>query len=228
MKLLIIAALATTLSLEARTFTSADGSKTMEAELIAYRPATDTIVFRAKGRDARATAKASAFSEEDQAYFKEFHKESSKRTALDISVKDKSESFEKEGGLYAYNKRKESFMVSIANRGDFDLEDLTAKYDIYVSKYDKAGKKVTEVVSGESSISTIHGNLDEQFETKPVEVTIDCSTSSSCPKCKAQAASVKRERVLGIHIRVFDGDDEMLTEDYSSNSVRAAAAKRER
>lgn len=222
-KVLAFALLALAASLDARTFTSADGSKTMEAELIAYRPSTDTVVIRMEGRSARTTVKASAFSKEDQVYFKEFLKEASKRESLNISVKDQSDSFEQEGGIYTYEKQKESFTVSVANRGEFEFEDLTAKYDIYVSKYDKAGKKVVEVVSGESSIDKIHRNLDEQFDTDGVEVTVDCSTSSSCPKCKTHAASVKRERVIGIHVRVYDSEDELLTEYYSSNSVRSAA-----
>lgn len=225
MKPLLFAALATIASLEARTFTSADGSKTMEAELIAYRPSTDTVVIRMQGRSARSTVKASAFSKEDQAYFKEFLKEASKRDSLKISVKEESDTFKNEGGLYIYKKQKESFTVSVANRGEFDFEDLTAKYDIYLSKFDRAGKKTVEVVSGEASIDTIHSNLDDQFETKAVEVTVDCSTTSSCPKCQNQAASVKRERVLGLHVRIYDAEDELLTEYYSSNSVRAAAEK---
>ncbi|MGB1131154.1 MAG: hypothetical protein ACPG4K_13970, partial [Haloferula sp.] len=135
MKLLFFVALATIASLEARTFTSADGSKTMEAELIAYRPSTDTVVIRMQGRSARSTVKASAFSKEDQAYFKEFLKEASKRDSLKISVKEESDTFKNEGGLYIYKKQKESFTVSVANRGEFDFEDLTAKYDIYLSKF---------------------------------------------------------------------------------------------
>lgn len=226
MRIFIIALLAATISLEARTFTSADGSKTMEAELISYRPSTDTIVFRVKGKSARSTAKASAFSKKDQAYFQEFLKESTKRESLDISLKEESDSFKKEGGIYTYKKQKEHYTISVANRGDFDFEDLTAKYDIYVSKFDKNGKKAVEVVSGEASIESIHSNLDEQFETESVELTVDCTTSSSCPKCKTHASSVKRERVIGLHVRIYDAEDELLTEHYSSNSVRSAAEKK--
>ena len=226
MRILILAILAATITMEARTFTSADGSKTMEAELISFRPSTDTVVFRTKGRSARSTSKASAFSKQDQAYFQEFLKQSTKRESLNISLKEQSDNFKTEGGIYSYKKKKEHYTVSIANRGDFDFEDLTAKYDIYVSKFDKSGKKVVEVVSGEASLESIYSNLDERFDTKSVEVTLDCSTSSSCPKCKTQASSVKRERVIGLHVRVYDAEDELLTDFYSSNSVRFAAEKK--
>jgi hypothetical protein len=179
-----------------------------------------------KGRSARTTSKATAFSKEDQAYFQEFLKESSKRESLDISLKEQSDSFKNEGDIYTYEKRKEHYTVSVANRGDFDFENLTAKYDIYVSKFNKDGDKIIEVVSGEASLESIHSNLDEQFDTKAVEITVDCSTSSSCPTCKTHAASVKRERVIGLHLRVYDAEDELLTDFYSSNSVRSAAEKK--
>lgn len=226
--LILIASLTAVLPLGARTFTSSDGSKSMEAELISFRPSTGTIVFRHKGKNAHSTAKASAFSKDDQAYFKEFLKESAKSTSLNVTSKKQSEKFETGGGgIYNYEKKKESFVVSVGNRGDFNFEDLTAKYDIYLSKYDKAGNKVVEVVSGEESISEIQGQLDAQFNTKSVDVTIDCSTSESCPKCQAHASSVKRERVIGLRVRVYNEEDEILTEFYSSNTARSTAEKKD-
>ena len=226
--LLLIASLTAVLPLSARTFTSSDGSKSMEAELISFRPSTDTIVFRHNGKNTHSTAKASAFSKDDQAYFKEFLKESAKSTSLNVTSEKESEKFETGGsGIYNYEKKKESFVVSVENRGDFNFEKLTAKYDIYVSKYDKAGNKVVEVVSGEESITEIHSQLDAQFNTKSVDVTIDCSTSESCPKCQAHASSVKRERVIGLRVRVYNEEDEMLTEFHSSSSARSTAEKKD-
>jgi len=226
MKILFLGfVLAIALPLSARSFTSADGKRTMKADLISYSASTDTVVLQISGQSSRTTAKASAFSKEDQEFFNEFLKESEKFQALEVSSKEESEKFESTKGLYIYKKRKEHFNVSIGNRSDFDLEELTAKYDIYVSKVDKEGKKFIEVVSGEELFESINGNNDIQFQTKPVEINIDCSTTSSCPKCEKHASSVERERVIGMRVRVSNAEDEVLTEYHSSNSTRSVAEK---
>lgn len=212
-------------SLQARTFTSSDGSKTIEADLIAYRPDSDTVVFQYKGKSAPTTAKASAFSTEDQEYFQEFLKNAEKRLALKVSTASKSEKFDDEGGIYSYRKEKHHFTITIDNKASFDFADLEVKYDVYVSKFDKNGKKTIEVVSGTNSITEIESKWNARIETEPVITNIECSTSSSCPKCKKKAASVKRERVIGIRIRIYDDEDEMLAEYYSSSATKVAAKK---
>jgi hypothetical protein len=204
----------------ARTLTSADGQRTIEAELIDYRPSTDSVVFRYKGKSARQTAKASAFSAEDQEYFAEFLKEKTKRDALNVVAEEETERSEDEGGIYTYDRLSSFFRVSVRNRGEFGFEDLSAKYDIFVMRYDAEGKSKTEVVSGEASLGEILPRLDETFETESVRITLDCETSSSCPTCERHAASVKRERVIGLRVRIFNAEGEQLTEFHSSNAVR--------
>jgi hypothetical protein len=216
-------------SLTARTFTSAEGGKTIEAELIDYNPTSGKVVIRNEGSHRNVTVDADAFSAKDQAYFKEFLKEAAKRKSLGITVEKKSEKLEKtQGALYIYDRRNESFAISVNNSGPIEIEDLTVKYDIYVSSYDKEGKRVTNVVSGTRPIKTIAPNYSEEFETEAVQVTMGCVTTSSCPKCKTQAASVKAERVIGIHARILDSDGGLLTEFYSAGAVKTAAAKRAR
>ena len=222
---LMILSLCATLPLAARTFTSVDGAKKIEADLISYRPDSGTVVLRFEGKSRRSTTKASAFSKKDQKYFLDFFKESTKRESMKVDAKLKSERFKKEGTTYTYSKKKEQFDVTVANRGDFKFEKLVAKYDVYVSKFDKKGKRIVKTVSGEESIYEILGKASAQFVTSSVEITIDCSSSSSCPKCQTTAAAVKRERVIGIRVRVHDGDGEMLSEYFSSNAVRAASEK---
>lgn len=213
------------LPLSARTFTSADGKRTMEAELFSYSPSSDTVVIQLAGQKSRTTTKASLFSEEDQEYFKEFLKESEKFGALRISTKEESESFEDDKGIYIYDRRKEHFDVTIVNRADFALEELTAKYDIYVQKFDKEGKKVIETISGQESIESVYSNGDAVFSTNAAEITTDCETTSSCPKCVKQASAVERERVIGVRVQVFNSDDEMLSEYHSSNTTRTLSNK---
>ncbi len=227
--LILVVSLISAVSLSARTFTSADNSKTIEAEIIDYLPSSDRIVIRYEGSNRNVTVNASAFSAEDRAYFNEFLTEKTKRNYLKLSADDKSESIEqKVGSLYVYDKTKKSFNVRVSNRGSVEIEGLKAKYEIYVSRYDKEGGKVMDVVSGDSSIGKVWGGSSEEFESVSVEVTNGCVTTSSCPKCKTKAASVERERVLGIHVRLFDDSGALLTEFYSSNSVKSVVGKKSR
>jgi len=227
--LVLVVSLISAVSISARTFTSANNSKTIEAELIDYLPSSDKIVIRNEGSNRNVTVNASAFSAEDRAYFNEFLKEKTKRNSLKVSAKDKSEDFEREqGSLYVYDQAKKSFNVKVSNSGSVAIEGLTAKYEIYVSRYDKEGDKVMDVVSGDSSIGKVWGGSSQEFESVSVEVTNGCVTTSSCPKCKTKAASVERERVLGIYVRLFDDSGVLLTEFYSSKSLKSVVKKKSR
>ena len=216
------------LPIAARTLTSADGQRSIEAEVIDYRPSTDSVVFCFKGKSIRQTAKASAFSEEDRAYFLEFLKEKTMRDALRVSVSEEEDRLKEGGGIYTYARQESFFRVSLRNTGEFDFEALTARYDVFVQRFDGQGKKSIEVVSGEAAVEPIPSNLDAVFETRPVKITLDCKTSSSCPTCVKTASAVKRERVLGLRVRVYNSEDEQMTEFHSSNSVRAIADEKDR
>ena len=228
--LTLLLGLISAISLSARTLTSADGKKTIEAEIVDYNPDTGKVVIRNEGSIRNTIVDAATFSSEDQDYFKDFLKEAAKRKSLKISADKNSEKVDKDkGSLYIYDKRKESFTVKVSNSGYAEIEDLVAKFDIYVSKYDKEGKKIVEVVSGEEVISGVAANYTHEFESPSVQITVGCATTSSCPKCKVQAASVKSERVIGIHVRLLDRDGgDMLTEFFSSSSVKTAVGKKAR
>lgn len=217
--------IATTFTLSARTLTSADGNRTIEAEVIDYRPSSDTVVFRFKGKGVRQTAKASAFSEEDRAYFLEFLKEKTMGEALRVNAFEEEKRVKEGGGLYTFDRQDSFFRVSVRNAGEFDFDSLTAKYDIYVQRFDGQGDKEIEVVSGEATLEPIPRNMDALFETQSVKITLDCKTSSSCPTCVKTASAVKRERVLGLRVRIENGEGEQVTEFHSSNSVRTIAEK---
>lgn len=212
----------------ARTFTSADGKRTIEAELIDFRPSTDTVVFRYEGQSSRQSAKASAFSAEDQEYFVEFLKEKTKRNALVISADEETERTEDEGGIYTYDRLHSFFRVSVLNRGEFGIEDLRAEYEIFLMRYDSEGKSKTEVVSGEARLDEVLPNFNESFETESVRITLDCETSSSCPTCERHAASVKRERVIGLRVRLFNEEGESSIRRTRSASWARTRTRRKR
>ena len=228
--LILLLGLISAATLSARTLTSSDGKKTMEAEVVDFNPDTGKVVIRNEGSIRNTIVDATAFSAKDQDYFKEFLKEATKRKSLKITAEKHSEKEDTtQGGIYIYDKRKESFTVKVGNGGTTEIKGLVAKFDIYVSRYDKAGKKIVEVVSGEEPIDSIVGNYTHEFTGPTVQITTGCATTSSCPKCEQHAASVKSERVIGIYIRLLDGNGgDLLTEFYSSSSVKTAAEKKAR
>ncbi len=213
------------LPVSARTFTSADGERTIEADLIDYRPASDTVVISYKGKSARQSVKASAFSEADQAYFKEFLKGKAMRESLVVTSTEAEERSEDEGEIYTYDRLSSHYKVAVRNSGKASVEGLNAKYDVYVLRYDKEGQRQVEVESGEVSLDPIPVNLNALFDTDPVKVTLGCETSSSCPTCEKHADSVRRERVMGLRVRLYNDEDELMSEYYSSSSLRSVAEK---
>jgi hypothetical protein len=228
--LVLLLALVSAATLSARTLTSSCGKKTMEAEVVDYNPATGKVVIRNEGSIRNTIVDATAFSAKDQEYFNEFLKEAARRKSLDISAEKQSEKEdETQRGSYIYDKRKESFNIKIANTSATEIKGLLAKFDIYVSKYDKEGKKIVAVVSGQESIASIAGDYTHEFTSPVVLITTGCATTSSCPKCKQHASSVKSERVIGIYVRLLDSNGgDLLTEYYSSSSVKIAAEKKAR
>jgi hypothetical protein len=230
--LVLLVGLISAISLSARTLTSADGKKTIEAEIIDYNPASGKVVIRNEGSTRNTTVDAKAFTQDDQDYFKEFLKDSAKRQSLRLSADKNSEKVKKDKdqtSLYIYDKRNESFTIKVANNSTAEIEDLVAKYDIYVSRYNKEGKKTMDVVSGEESIDKLWANYSHEFESASAEITVGCATTSSCPKCKTQAAAVQSERVIGIHVRLHDGKGgSLISEHFSSSAVKTAVGKKAR
>lgn len=222
--LLTCAALSCLPLLDARTFTSADGTKTVEAELIDYRPANGTVIIQYQGQNTRRTVNASAFSEADNEYFKEFLKEKIMRDSLRIQSSPIEERSQDGGDLYTYTRLNSQYRVSVRNAGKLTVDGLTAKYDIYVQRYDQDGGRKVEVESGVEMLDAIPVNLDAIFETKTVKVTLGCKTSSSCPTCVDQAESVERERILGLRVRLYNDKDELMSEYHSSTSLRSVAS----
>jgi len=209
-----------------RTLTSADGSKTVVAEIKAYNPNTDKVLIRQDGSDRDLDLDASSFSVGDRVYFHDYLLDATKREALKISVKSESDRFKTgQGSIYIYMKNKEHYTVSVNNSGLVNIENLTAKYEIYSTKYSNKGEKFLDVVSGEASISSLPADYTDTFETKTVEITRSCATTSSCPTCVRHAASVKKERVMGIHVRLYDDKGELINEFHSSSGIKHLAEK---
>lgn len=223
--LILLVGLLTASVLSARTLTSSDGAKTIVAEIKDYNPATDRVLIRQEGSDRDMDLEASSFSVGDRVHFHDFLKDATKRRMLDISVRNKTDRLRLPAGIYTYIKNDEVYTISVTNKGVVDLAELTVKYDIYASVFDDKGSKKLEVTSGESSIYRLPAKQTENFDSKAVRITRSCATSSSCPKCVRFAASVQRERIVGIHVRMYDEKGQMITEYHSSNGIKNLASK---
>lgn len=223
--LILLVGLLSASVLSARTLTSADGSKTIVAEIKDYNPDTDRVLIRQEGSDRDMDLDAGSFSVGDRVHFHDFLKDVTKRRMLDISVRNKTDRLKLVNGIYTYLKNDEVYTISVTNKGVVDLEQLTVKYDIYAAIFEKNGRKAIDVTSGESSMYRLPAKQTEEIDSKPVRITRGCATSSSCPKCVTFAASVQRERIVGIHVRMYDEKGQMITEYHSSNGIRNLASK---
>ena len=113
---------------EMRTFTSADGSKTLQAKMLDYSAAKSTAkILRSDGK--AMTIPVKALCDTDQAYIKEWYQSSMAGRRLAIRVSDEEvktgESKANNGKVTAYDSR---FKLNVRNNGDNAFEDIEIKY----------------------------------------------------------------------------------------------------
>ncbi len=210
----------------ARTFTSADGTETIDGQLILYKPSMDTVILRLDGKVSNTTLKASAFSEADREYFEEFLVKSAKLNALKIDSKGQTE----KSDAVVERQDTETFSVVVENKSQIRFENVKANYRIYATKYDADRKPYTDWVEGENIIETIYPGSAAFFTTsKSMTVTKNRQAkvaTSSCSSCKPPTTySQKPDRIIGMHLQLIDSEGDILAEHYSSNAVKAAIEK---
>lgn len=144
------------LSLEERTFHSADKSKSFVGEATAYSAKTDTVTVQREGGK-ELTFKLSLLCEDDQAYIRE----NSVILAAAGNVRVEMKEFE---GDRQTNKTDTSrlavtptgFIVTVANAAEEPLEDVTADYTIYYRKGSESGDAKLHESTGSMDLYTIY------------------------------------------------------------------------
>jgi hypothetical protein len=226
----LVFSLLMTVSLKAErktvTLTSADGSKSMDVELIRYDPGAGSIVYKRDGEIRHLTADVSAFAESTKAALDKIHRDAEKLRALEVTSKSHGERFEEKKGLFNYERRKESYEFTVENRSELELGSLTAKYEVLYTSYDKkAGEASLQVQAGTEYLEPMGEGGSETFLTSEVTITTGASCTSDCPD--APSANQERERIYGAKVTILDEAGTVLTEYYTSNSVRVMADKRD-
>ena len=151
-------------------FTSADGSKTLDATLIDYNATKGTVQLRIAGGRA-ITAPLNAFSEKDT----EFVKQSSQKLAiarslmLDIRTSE-DEKVETKTSNAKIEKKNSGFSLHFRNNGFVPLDGITAKYRIYYSKDRDKGGKEQMVEDGSIQLSSLGPGETEDLKTEKIEL----------------------------------------------------------
>jgi hypothetical protein len=157
---------------EMRTFTSSQGSKTLQAKVLDYSTAKGTAkILRSDGKT--MTIPVKALSETDQTYIKDWYQSSMAGRRLAIRVSDEEvktgESKANNGRVTAYDSR---FKLNVRNNGDSAFEDIEIKYCIFYTIDGVDGAKNKEIVTnGQANISNIAPRTDQDITTGAVKLT---------------------------------------------------------
>jgi hypothetical protein len=150
---------------EMRTFTSSQGSKTLQAKVLDYSTAKGTAkILRSDGKT--MTIPVKALSETDQTYIK-----AGRRLAIRVSDEEvkTGESKANNGRVTAYDSR---FKLNVRNNGDSAFEDIEIKYCIFYTIDGVDGAKNKEIVTnGQANISNIAPRTDQDITTGAVKLT---------------------------------------------------------
>jgi len=171
---IILAILVTALSgaAELRTFTSADGSKTLKAKVLDVSAAKQTArIQRSDGKS--MTIPLKALCSDDQLFLKEWYQSSMAGRRLAIRISDEEvktgESKANNGRVTAYDSR---FKLNVRNNGDSSFENIEVKYCIFYTIDGVDGAKNQELVSnGQANISNIAPRTDQDITTNAVKLT---------------------------------------------------------
>ena len=171
---IILAILVTALSgaAELRTFTSADGSKTLKAKVLDVSAAKQTArIQRSDGKS--MTIPLKALCSDDQLFLKEWYQSSMAGRRLAIRISDEEvktgESKANNGRVTAYDSR---FKRNVRNNGDSSFENIEVKYCIFYTIDGVDGAKNQELVSnGQANISNIAPRTDQDITTNAVKLT---------------------------------------------------------
>ena len=213
-------------TLMAREFTSADGSKKIEAEVIHYSTHSKMVTLR-MGDGRRLTTPASNFSEEDRDFLKEMVMAEATKDAIevDLRTRPKDKSLENDGHRrISIEKRFFENAIVVQNKSEFTIKGLSLRYWVVLRKYTDAGEEFMDIKDGTEKVGDLEP--EDKKEIEIIGVTLIQGAVSNCkPDCRdcnraaQNAASVNRERVFGHKVEVLDADGKVVATDCSSSRV---------
>jgi hypothetical protein len=161
---------------EWREFTSADGSKKVNAEVLGYDEASGTATLQLEG-NRKITSPVSAFTEEDQAFIKKAAVSLLAGRNLWIEfADDKNEVSEKRNPTNGYRtvQLESGYKMEMRNNSSAPFEGLTADYQIFYASYDNPTKdrsKSDKVKFASMEIPAMQPREEVTVETESVGLT---------------------------------------------------------
>lgn len=209
-------------SVDAKVFKSADGSKTIRGNFVSYNPSSEAVTIHLN-TGKKITTAASNFSDECQAYFIEQQAQAEKFAALKIKVtSETNKPDEVTKDIYVYQNREELYTVEVRNTSDFAFEDIKVKVTAVVNR--NTGDGDTKVVIEESNyqIKTIAAKGKQYLQLEPFVLVHKVSSNSGCPTCVQHAASYNKERVVGLKVDLVDEEGAPIVSESTSRNVDKA------
>ena len=155
-----------------REFTSADGSKTLNAKVLDYSQAKGVAkILRADGKV--MTFPVKALSNKDGEYLKAWYQATMAGRKLAVRVTDEekktSEAKTSNAKVSSYES---NFKLNVRNNGTSPFENIEVKYQIFYTVDGVKGTKSQNLVaSGETSISSIFPRTDQNLSTEKIALT---------------------------------------------------------
>ncbi len=170
---------ASSLAAEIRTFTSADGSKTLLAECVATAGEGDNITATLVLDDGRAMkVRADVFSLEDQGYLADVNAAQKAARALSIRLEEtRGESEREEIRWRRITTTPTKFSIEVRNNGRDDVTDLEVDYQVFyrdaVRVGSKDGERMERRIAGKLALAELPPRGDKMLTTEPVAMVSD-------------------------------------------------------
>ena len=155
---------------DVQTFTSADGSKTLQASIERYNPSNGQAQIRVKGRVMNVPV--AAFQSEDKLKFESWYQaaEVGRKLALTFD-ENESDGVEKKTSNAKVTTTNNSFKIKVRNNGQTDFTDVSLQYRLfYYRDKDKGGKEPAHA-DGTLSLASIAPRETKELETEPISLT---------------------------------------------------------
>ncbi|MEM0970139.1 MAG: hypothetical protein AAGJ31_12350 [Verrucomicrobiota bacterium] len=146
------------------TFTSADGSKTMKAEILEYFPSTGMAKIKTGGRQLRVNV--NAFDPEDLATFQSWYQETQAGRRIMVYFDETSD----KSSSGATRENKAGFVINVRNNGEMVFDDLEVRYQVYYKQDAGSVGKTAKFTAGKAELGSLKARQTMQVATDPVSL----------------------------------------------------------
>ncbi|MEO0414677.1 MAG: hypothetical protein AAF226_06975 [Verrucomicrobiota bacterium] len=152
--------------------TSADGTKSLQAKIENYDPASGAALINVNGRNMKVPV--SAFQKEDKTVFENWYQASQVGRKLAITVEEfETDGSEKKTSNAKVTTYSSGYKVKVRNNATNEFDNVTLRYRIfhYADKERKDGGKEETFTEGDLSLAAISARQVVDLATEQVELT---------------------------------------------------------